>query len=207
MIILLVFNSVKCIYCEFFLEFIAVIFGFLSVWFAKGNNVLVYPTGILSTSIFVYLLIISELYGDATINGYYFLMSFYGWYFWTQKKSGQIINQVGRTSLNEKIGSIFLFLFGIIAIFLIYNYFNKWSTVSAYIDTLTTGIFFVAMWLMSRRKIEHWTFWIVGDVLSVPLYIYKGLFLTAIQYFVFTIIAIIGYREWKKIIQKNQEIV
>ncbi len=191
----------------FFLEFIAVIFGFLSVWFAKENNVLVYPAGILSTAIFVYLLTISELYGDATINGYYFLMSFYGWYFWTQKKSGQIINQVGRASLNEKIGSIFLFVFGIIAIFLIYNYFNKWSTVSAYIDTLTTGIFFVAMWLMSRRKIEHWTFWIVGDVLSVPLYIYKGLFLTAIQYFVFTIIAIIGYREWKKIIQKNQEIV
>ena len=191
----------------FFLEFIAVIFGFLSVWFAKENNVLVYPAGILSTAIFVYLLTISELYGDATINGYYFLMSFYGWYFWTQKKSGQIINQVGRTSLNEKIGSIFLFVFGIIAIFLIYNYFNKWSTVSAYIDTLTTGIFFVAMWLMSRRKIEHWTFWIVGDVLSVPLYIYKGLFLTAIQYFVFTIIAIIGYREWKKIIQKNQKIV
>ena len=190
-----------------FLEFVAVIFGFLSVWFAKENNVLVYPAGILSTAIFVYLLTISELYGDATINGYYFLMSFYGWYFWTQKKSGQIINQVGRTSLNEKIGSIFLFVFGIIAIFLIYNYFNKWSTVSAYIDTLTTGIFFVAMWLMSRRKIEHWTFWIVGDVLSVPLYIYKGLFLTAIQYFVFTIIAIIGYREWKKIIQKNQEIV
>ena len=191
----------------FFLEFIAVIFGFLSVWFAKENNVLVYPAGILSTAIFVYLLTISELYGDATINGYYFLMSFYGWYFWTQKKSGQIINQVGRASFNEKIGSIFLFVFGIIAIFLIYNYFNKWSTVSAYIDTLTTGIFFVAMWLMSRRKIEHWTFWIVGDVLSVPLYIYKGLFLTAIQYFVFTIIAIIGYREWKKIIQKNQEIV
>ena len=190
-----------------FLEFIAVIFGFLSVWFAKENNVLVYPAGILSTAIFVYLLTISELYGDATINGYYFLMSFYGWYFWTQKKSGQIINQVGRASFNEKIGSIFLFVFGIIAIFLIYNYFNKWSTVSAYIDTLTTGIFFVAMWLMSRRKIEHWTFWIVGDVLSVPLYIYKGLFLTAIQYFVFTIIAIIGYREWKKIIQKNQEIV
>ncbi len=191
----------------FFLEFIAVIFGFLSVWFAKENNVLVYPAGILSTAIFVYILTISELYGDATINGYYFLMSFYGWYFWTQKKSGQIINQVGRASFNEKIGSIFLFVFGIIAIFLIYNYFNKWSTVSAYIDTLTTGIFFVAMWLMSRRKIEHWTFWIVGDVLSVPLYIYKGLFLTAIQYFVFTIIAIIGYREWKKIIQKNQEIV
>ena len=190
-----------------FLEFVAVIFGFLSVWFAKENNVLVYPAGILSTAIFVYLLTISELYGDATINGYYFLMSFYGWYFWTQKKSGKIINQVGRTSINEKMGSIFLFVFGIIAIFLIYNYFNKWSTVSAYIDTLTTGIFFVAMWLMSRRKIEHWTFWIVGDVLSVPLYIYKGLFLTAIQYFVFTIIAIIGYREWKKIIQKNQEIV
>ena len=192
---------------NFFLEFLAVIFGFLSVWFAKGNNILVYPTGILSTSIFVYLLIISELYGDASINGYFFVMSFYGWYFWTRKKSGEIINQISRISLSEKIVSVFLFVLAIIVIFSIYYFFDKWATISAYLDTLTTGIFFVAMWLMSRRKIEHWTFWIIGDVLSVPLYIYKGLFLTAIQYFVFTIIAIMGYREWKKIIQKNQEIV
>jgi len=191
---------------NFFLEFVAVIFGFLSVWFAKGNNILVYPTGILSTSIFVYLLIISELYGDASINGYFFVMSFYGWYFWTRKKSGEIINQIGSISLSEKLVSFFLFTLAIIVIFSIYYSFDKWRTISAYIDTLTTGIFFVAMWLMSRRKIEHWTFWIIGDVLSVPLYIYKGLFLTAIQYFVFTIIAIMGYREWKKIIQKNQEI-
>tara|TARA_B100001778_G_scaffold216886_1_gene179645 strand:- start:388 stop:969 length:582 start_codon:yes stop_codon:yes gene_type:complete len=192
---------------NFFLEFVAVIFGFLSVWFAKENNILVYPTGILSTSIFVYLLIISELYGDASINGYFFVMSFYGWYFWTRKKSGEIINQIGSISLSEKLVSFFLFTLAIIVIFSIYYSFDKWRTISAYIDTLTTGIFFVAMWLMSRRKIEHWTFWIIGDVLSVPLYIYKGLFLTAIQYFVFTIIAIMGYREWKKIIQKNQEIV
>ena len=192
---------------NFFLEFVAVIFGFLSVWFAKGNNILVYPTGILSTSIFVYLLIISELYGDASINGYFFIMSFYGWYFWTRKKSGEIINQIGSISLSEKLVSFFLFTLAIIVIFSIYYSFDKWRTISAYIDTLTTGIFFVAMWLMSRRKIEHWTFWIIGDVLSVPLYIYKGLFLTAIQYFVFTIIAIMGYREWKKIIQKHQEIV
>ena len=192
---------------NFFLEFVAVIFGFLSVWFAKENNILVYPTGILSTSIFVYLLIISELYGDASINGYFFVMSFYGWYFWTRKKSGEIINQIGKISLSEKIVSFFLFTLAIIVIFSIYYSFDKWTTISAYIDTLTTGIFFVAMWLMSRRKIEHWTFWIIGDVLSVPLYIYKGLFLTAIQYFVFTIIAIMGYREWKKIIQKHQEIV
>ena len=191
---------------NFFLEFVAVIFGFLSVWFAKGNNILVYPTGILSTSIFVYLLIISELYGDASINGYFFIMSFYGWYFWTRKKSGEIINQIGSISLSEKLVSFFLFTLAIIVIFSIYYSFDKWRTISAYIDTLTTGIFFVAMWLMSRRKIEHWAFWIIGDVLSVPLYIYKGLFLTAIQYFVFTIIAIMGYREWKKIIQKNQEI-
>ena len=192
---------------NFFLEFLAVIFGFLSVWFAKENNILVYPTGILSTSIFVYLLVISELYGDASINAYFFVMSFYGWYFWTRKKSGEIINQISRISLSEKIVSIFLFALAIIVIFSIYYFFDKWATISAYLDTLTTGIFFVAMWLMSRRKIEHWTFWIIGDVLSVPLYIYKGLFLTAIQYFVFTIIAIMGYREWEKIIQKNQEIV
>ena len=108
---------------NFFLEFVAVIFGFLSVWFAKGNNILVYPTGILSTSIFVYLLIISELYGDASINGYFFVMSFYGWYFWTRKKSGEIINQIGSISFSEKIVSFFLFTLAIIVIFSIYYFF------------------------------------------------------------------------------------
>jgi len=191
---------------DLFLEFIAVIFGFLSVWHAKDNNILVYPTGILSTFIFVYLLLKSDLLGDATINAYFFLMSFYGWYYWTRTKLGKAINQVGVASINELIISAFLFFAGLILIYFIYIFFGKWSSFTAYVDTFTTAVFFVAMWFMSRRKIEHWIFWIVGNILSVPLYLYKGLYLTAIQYFVFTLIAFMGYREWKKIIQKNQEI-
>lgn len=190
---------------DLFLEFSAVIFGFLSVWYAKENSIFVYPTGILSTSIFVYLLIKWELLGDATINGYYFFMSFYGWYYWSRRESGEILNQVGRTNVGEKRIAICLFVLGLAFIYLIYDFFEKWPSITAYIDTLTTAIFFVAMWLMSRRKIEHWIFWIIGDIISVPLYLYKGLFLTAIQYFVFTLIAIMGYKEWKKILNKYHQ--
>jgi nicotinamide mononucleotide transporter len=83
-------------------------------------------------------------------------------------------------------------------VFIVYEYFKKWNNWTAYIDTFTTAIFFVGMWQMAKKKIENWIFWIIGDLISVPLYFYKGLTFTAIQYFVFTIIAIYGYRAWKR---------
>ena len=92
-----------------------------------------------------------------------------------------------------------IFLISLILISIIYKLFNVFNSWSAYIDTLTTGIFFVAMWLMARRKVESWIFWIIGDIISIPLYFYKGLAITSIQYFIFTIIAIKGYISWIKI--------
>lgn len=68
-----------------------------------------------------------------------------------------------------------------------------------WVDILTTGLFLVAMWLMANRKIEHWLFWIVADTISVPLYFYKGLSFTALQYIVFTLIAVVAYRHWQKL--------
>ena len=90
----------------------------------------------------------------------------------------------------------------IIFIYLVYIYFDKWNSITAYIDNLTTAIFFVGMWLMAKRKIENWIFWIIGDVISVPLYYYKGLTFTSLQYLIFTFIAIAGYYSWKKILNK-----
>lgn len=185
------------------LEFVAVFFGFLSVWFSKKNNILVFPTGIISTVIFVYLLLKWELLGDMMINAYYFIMSVYGWYIWTRKIDNTTVTPITRTSFNEKKISITIFIATLLFVYLVYQGFNKWTSWIAYVDTITTAIFFVGMWLMARRKLENWIFWIIGDVISVPLYFYKGFTLTSLQYLGFTFIAIFGYIAWKKNINNN----
>ncbi|MBT7135993.1 MAG: nicotinamide mononucleotide transporter [Polaribacter sp.] len=185
------------------LEIIAVIFGFLSVWFSKENKIWVFPTGMISTSIFVYLLLKWGLLGDMMINGYYFIMSVYGWYIWTRKINETTVTPISKITSKERQKGIILFLSTLIFVFIIYKFFDKWTGWVAYADTFTTAIFFVGMWLMAKRKIENWIFWILGNIISVPLYFYKGLTFTSLQYFGFTFIAIFGYIAWKKSLHKN----
>jgi len=186
------------------LEIIAVVFGILSVWFSKKNNILVYPTGMISTSIFTYLLFKWSLLGDMMINAYYFMMSIYGWYIWTRKVNN-VVTPISKVSLPEKITSLIIFFFSLSFVYGIYNYFDKWGSYISYIDNFTTAIFFVGMWLMANRKIENWIFWIIGNIISIPLYFYKGLTFTSIQYIIFTVIAISGYYTWKKILDNSNQ--
>lgn len=185
------------------LEIIAIIFGFLSVWYSKNNKIWVYPTGMVSTSIFVYLLLKWGLLGDMMINGYYFLMSIYGWYIWTRKVDATHNTPITSTTKKEKRTSIIIFIATLLFVFIVYKSNNKWTSWVAYIDTITTAIFFVGMWLMARKKIENWIYWIIGDIISVPLYFYKGFTFTSFQYLIFTFIAIFGYLEWKKLLNKK----
>jgi nicotinamide mononucleotide transporter len=184
------------------LEIIAVFFGFLSVWFSKNNNILVFPTGIINTSIFVYLLLKWSLLGDMIINAYYFIMSIYGWYFWL-KGTNNTISPISKVSNSDIRIVVLLFISSSIIVSLIYTIFDKWEAIVSYIDILTTAIFFAAMWLMAKRKVESWIFWIVGNIISVPLYLHKGLVFTSIQYFIFTLIAIAGYIKWKELYNKQ----
>ncbi|MFK2818788.1 nicotinamide riboside transporter PnuC [Flavobacteriaceae sp. LMIT009] len=192
---------------DIILEIFAVIFGFLSVWFSKKNHVLVFPTGMISTSIFVYLLLKWGLLGDMMINGYYFIMSVYGWYIWTRKVDATHVTPISRITLKEKRYSIGIFIATILFVYFIYKSFDKWNGWVAYVDTITTAIFFVGMWLMARRKLENWIYWIIGDIISVPLYFYKGFTFTSLQYLGFTFIAIFGYLAWKKHLNNNLQTV
>lgn len=185
------------------LEITGVVFGLLSVWYAKKNSIWVYPTGMISTSIFVYLLFTWSLLGDMIINAYYFIMSSYGWYYWSKREDQVIVHPITSTTQKEFKTALLLFGASLLFIFWVYQVFDKWKDWTAYLDTLTTAIFFVGMGLMARRKLEHWLFWIVGDIISIPLYFYKGLTLTSLQYVIFTFIAIYGYRSWKKILDKT----
>ena len=187
------------------LEIVGVVFGFLSVWYAKRENILVFPTGIISTGIFVYILWVFGLLGDMLINGYYFAMSVYGWYVWTRKVDETHFIPITRTNPREKLWSVLLFTGTLLFVVIVYLLFEKFNSWTAYVDTITTAIFFVGMWLMARKKLENWTFWIIGDVISVPLYIYKGLIFTSFQYLLFTLIAIFGYLAWKKNLNKSPQ--
>jgi nicotinamide mononucleotide transporter len=180
------------------MEITAVLFGFASVWYSKQNNILVFPTGLISTSIFVYLLFKWQLLGDMMINGYYFIMSLYGWYIWTRKVDSKNVTPISVVTKKEQIIGGIIFVSTLVLVYEVYQFFKMWTNWVAYVDTLTTALFFVGMWLMAKRKIENWYFWIIADIISVPLYLYKGLVFTSIQYFGFTILAIYGFLAWKK---------
>jgi nicotinamide mononucleotide transporter len=177
------------------LEGTAVFFGLLSVWFAKKENILVYPTGIVSVLIYVYICLEVKLYADMGINAFYFMMSVYGWYKWSRKDENRRVRPISYASRMEW----FIAVAGIIMLFFLISYFLRNFTDSnvPLWDALTTAIFIIGMWLMAWKKIENWIFWIIGDLISIPLYAYKGLVLTSIQFTVFLILAISGYLEWR----------
>jgi len=188
------------------LEITAVIFGLLSVWYAKKDNILVFPTGLVSTFIYAYLLWKWELLGDSMINVYYFIMSIYGWYHWTRKNGDAVEFPISVMIIKEKYIAVVIFVSTLIFVILVYFYFNKFTNWYNYVDTLLTAIFFVGMWLMAKRKIENWIFWIIGDIISIPLYFAKGFTFTSFQYLIFTIIAVYGFIEWKKNLNNSQNL-
>jgi nicotinamide mononucleotide transporter len=185
------------------LEFIAFVLGIMSVWFAKKENILVYPTGLIATIITTYLLYIAGYLGDMMINLYFSIMSIYGWWNWTRNNKGEDQLPITRTNTIEKIIGVVLFLITIIVVYGIYTYFDYEIKNDNYIDILASGIFFTGMWYMALKKIENWALWIIGDIIVVPLYAYRGLGMLALQYLIFTLLAIAAYIEWRKIVQQK----
>jgi len=206
------------------LEFVAAVLGVISVFYAKKENILVFPTGIISTGLYVYLLSQWQMYGDLIINIYYTLMSIYGWYMWLKiidnKEAHLEITTAGKA---DYIKSILIFVFTSIFVIAVYRHYDvmpnaldfmsslayvwehftsgslsEFRKITPYLDTFTTGAAFSAMWLMANKKLQSWTFWIAVNIISVPLYFVKGYGFTGIQYFIFLVLAFMGYRSWKK---------
>lgn len=180
----------------FSIEGLAVSTGLASVWFSVKERIWVYPIGLISVSIYVYLSFIYGIYADMGINIYYVLMSIYGWYRWLQPSESGAAKEITRNSGKEWLLSIVLLLLSWVILFVILQRFTD-SEIPLW-DSLTTSLAIVGMWLMAEKKVEHWLFWIATDLLSIPLYYYKDLLLTSGQFFVFTILAVIGWLQWNK---------
>lgn len=189
---------------QILLEFVAFLFGIASVYCAKKEHILVYPLGLVSTVITVYLLYQAEYFGDMTINIYYSVMSIFGWYKWTQNVVEAPI-AISRTTYKQRQVGFGLFLITMLLTYLVYIFFDYALKVPNYIDIFTSGIFFTAMWYMAIKKIENWTLWIIGDCIAVPLFAYRGLGMLSLQYLIFTILAVLAYLEWRKILNNNTQ--
>jgi nicotinamide mononucleotide transporter PnuC len=201
---------------QIFLEIVAAFFGLLSVFFSVKRNIWVYPTGIISTTIYVYILFNFGLLGDMLINVYYSIMSIYGWISWNKNTENQIIS-VDFAKKKDWLVGLNLFAMSFVVVCGVYyfkpfidNHFSMngvslgfqqldWAN---WLDIFTTSLFLIGMWFMAKRKVENWLFWIVGDLICIPMMLYKGLGITSLQYLVFTIMAVMGYLEWLKQVRK-----
>jgi nicotinamide mononucleotide transporter len=174
-----------------------------SVWYARKNNILVYPTGIVGVllAFWVYLFLVHPpLYADAWLNIYYFAMSVWGWYNWVQKKDEQhLAYPIGWCTANALWAGLLIFVAGWGVIFLLLTKLTNSNT--PILDALVTASACTAMWWMARRKIENWLAWMVSNVVAIPLNFYKGLMLFTLMYILFLAMAWWGYKDWKKTIQ------
>ena len=188
------------------MEWVSTISQIASVWYARKNNVLVYPTGIIGILFAAYLYFFQSdppLYADATLNLYYFGMSVYGWYNWVLKKdSGQLEYPVSWCNKRELGIGMIIFLGFWLALFFVLRELTDSNT--PFLDSLVSSSAVSAMWWMAKRKIENWIAWIASNIVAIPLNFYKGFMLFTLMYIVFLLLAWWGYADWKKLIKQKQ---
>ena len=180
-------------------EWLGVSFSIVQVLLARKNNSNNYLFGIAGILLSLYVMFFAKLYAEFTLNLYYLVMSIYGWLYWKFGKKQT------ETTITETSGSEKLITIGIVAgTFALFWYFLTHFTDSdvPIFDSLVSAFAWAGMWLMAKRKLENWVLWIIGDLVSIPLYFYRGYTFTSMQYAIFTIIAVYGYIEWKKNLNK-----
>jgi len=182
-------------------EFIAVIAGILSVWFSRSENILVYPTGLVNTIIYIYLSVKMSLLGEASVNLYYTALNIYGWVMWTKKdRQDQYILRITWSSRKEIIHQLLFFAFFYVVVFGALSWLKKDFAPLAipWADAFASATAYTGMWLMTRKKVESWHWWIATNVAGIPLYFIKHYVFTSVYYLVLLIIAIAGLQEWNR---------
>jgi nicotinamide mononucleotide transporter len=184
-----------------YLEWTAIISGIASVWFSKKEKIWVYPTGLVGTILYIYLSLKGDLYGEAFVNLYYTIMSLYGWWNWQRRDQyKQKMVKVRFSTRNEWIQQIafFLILFTIIYLSLVFIKNAFAPEAIPWADAFASASALTGMWLMTRKKVESWIWWMITNIASIPLYYVKGFAPTSIYYAILLVLAVLGFQEWKK---------
>ncbi len=189
-------------------EYIAVVAGIASVWFSRAENILVYPVGLINTIIYVYISIKGSLLGEASVNFYYTVMSIVGWYMWLKTDTKhEIVLHITTSNKKEWLLQFVFFLFFYISIFLALTYFKNafFGGVIPWADAFASATAFTGMWLMTKKKVESWYWWIATNIASIPLYFVKHYVFTSVYYVVLLVMAVFGLLEWAKKTRKSTD--
>ncbi|MFM8373660.1 MAG: nicotinamide riboside transporter PnuC [Bacteroidota bacterium] len=196
-------NFISGMLATTWLEFVAVVFGILSVVYSRAENILVYPTGLVNTTLYIYLSVQAGLYAEASVNGYYTIMSIAGWVWWARKKTdGEHQLRISGSSATDWRNALLFFGFFWVSLWWLLDRFTDSSVPLA--DGFAAASAYTGMWLMARKKLENWIWWIVTNVASIPLYFSKGFVFTSFQYLVFLVLAVMGYAEWRRKLAQSE---
>ena len=173
--------------------------GLIYLWFSVRQSILTWPAGLLTSLLYIWIFFSAKFYAGMGLQFYYVVISIYGWWSWlnaTPDNSGEKVLHVSRTEMNlwMWLFIINLLLFVLIAYILV----NFTDSPIPYWDAFTTALSIIATWMLARKKFEHWLLWMLIDTISIGLYIYRELYPTAILFIAYTIMAVVGYFEWRK---------
>jgi nicotinamide mononucleotide transporter len=183
------------------LEFIAVISGIASVWLSRIENIWVYPTGLFNTIIYIYLSFKYSLIGEASVNFYYTVVSLYGWVLWARKNDQQQhVLQITWSSRKEWGQEMAFFGFFYVVVYFPLVYLKKGFAPLAipWADAFASATAYTGMWLMAKKKVESWYWWIATNAASIPLYFVKHLVFTSVYYLILLVMAVSGLAEWRR---------
>ena len=189
------------------LELIAVIAGIASVWYSRKESILVFPIGLINTTIYIYLSFKGHLLGEASVNLYYTLMSLWGWYLWTRVDPNRhtIILQITNSNMRDWFHQVLFFLAFYFSLYFSLTYLKKEFAPEAipWADALASAAAYTGMWLMAKKKVESWIWWIITNIASIPLYFIKGYTFTSVQFIVLLVLAIAGLKSWNDKAKNN----
>ncbi|MCX8472908.1 MAG: nicotinamide riboside transporter PnuC [Sediminibacterium sp.] len=182
------------------MEIVAVIFGVFTVWLNKLENIWGFPLGMINTILYVVICFNSSLFGESAVNLYYTLVAMYGWYLWSKKKGNTYSLQISSSSGKDWLKQIIFFLISYSLLVLALHYLKDkfYPNSLPYLDGLASASAFTAMWLLAKKKLENWLWWILTNICSIMLFLYKGLWITSIQFLIYLVIAVWSYIDWHK---------
>jgi len=192
------------------LEYIAVVTGIASVFFSKKENILVYPVGLVNTIIYVFLSIEGSLFGEASVNLYYTVMSIYGWILWARKdEQKKLVLNITFSNSKEWGRQILFFAAFYVVIYFSLVYLKKSFATGAipWADAFASATAYTGMWLMAKKKVESWWWWLATDISSIPLYFVKQYVFTSVYYLILFILAIGGLMEWQARARKEKAMI
>lgn len=176
------------------LELVAVLFGIAGVWLSVYEKIANWPIGIINVALYAVLFLQQKLYANAGLQLFYVGVSVYGWYAWVYAKQTKlVVKHTTRVSILPLVGAT-------LAIWIVLTVVTRLAGgTMPLLDSGTTAVSLVAEWMLARKMVENWAVWIAVDAVYVAMLLSDSLYLTAINYAIYFVLAVMGYREWRRL--------